>query len=122
MTRSLLREEVSIPPRCARGAIRSQADQRTPERGLCDDLALAEGFEHPAGRLFGRAVGRVDDHLGVLRRLVRRIDAGEVLDLALLRASVETLRIAPHALLERSVDEHLDEFVAAHQLAHHAPL
>src|SRR5690242_1680765 len=56
------------------------------------------------------------------RRLVRRIDAGEVLDLAAERAPVQALRVATGAFLEGRIDEDLDELAFLHQLARHLPL
>src|SRR6185437_16431404 len=74
-----------------------------------DDLTRPKLGEHaPRGLLGGEIVSR-DDELGLLGNLVGRVDAGEVLDLARLRARIESLRIAPDALLDRSVDEDFDE-------------
>ena len=51
----------------------------------------------------------VDHDLGALRRLVRVVDAGEALDLAGEGLRVETVDVAPRALLDRRVDVDLDE-------------
>ena len=55
-----------------------------------------------------RPIG-LEPQLGLERLLVRRGDAGEVLDLAGEGGRVEALRIAPRALLERGRDVDLDE-------------
>ena len=47
--------------------------------------------------------------LGSFGRFVRRVDAGEVLQLAAPRLLVQALRIARLRHLERRVDEHLEE-------------
>src|SRR5204862_6831407 len=61
-------------------------------------------------RRVGRAdAGRVEDHLGARRSLVRGGHAREVVDLARGRGRVETLRVATRALLERRRDVYLDE-------------
>src|SRR5262245_47959074 len=52
-----------------------------------------EGFRH----LFRFLAERLQMDFRVLRRFIRRIDAGEVLDLTTQRARIETLRIAPCA-------------------------
>ena len=54
---------------------------------------------------------------GSLGRLIGRVDAGEVLQLALPRLAVEALGIASFALGERRVDEDLHELVALQALA-----
>ena len=57
----------------------------------------------------------------MLRRLVGRIDAGEVLERAAVRLGVEALGIAAPAFRDRRVDEHLDELAVADEIADHAP-
>ena len=59
--------------------------------------------------------------LRVLGWLVRRVDAGEILELAAARFLVETFRVAFLGFLERSVDEHLEEFARLHQFAREPP-
>ena len=59
-------------------------------------------------------------HLRRCRALIRRVETGEVLDLARLRLGVESLGVAPHALVDRGVDEDFDEFPGRHQVAHEA--
>ena len=56
--------------------------------------------------------------LGLGRRLVRRGDAGELLDLAGARLLVEPLHVALLADLDRAVDEDLDEVARLHDRAH----
>ena len=43
---------------------------------------FSELLDDQVGRLLGAQRGRVDVDLGILRRLVRAVDAGEVLELA----------------------------------------
>ena len=50
-----------------------------------------------------------DVDLGVLRRLIRRADAGELWDLALPRLLVQALGVARLGDFKREVDEDLDE-------------
>src|SRR5262249_41831048 len=59
--------------------------------------------------LLGLVLLGVDHDLGVVRNLVRVVDAGEALDLTRERLRVEALHIAARALLDRRLDEHLDE-------------
>src|SRR5436190_5454369 len=74
------------------------------------------GFES-VYHLLGRFAERLQVDFGVLRRLIGRIEPGEVLDRTAQRALVEALRVAPGAFLERRVDEHLDELALAHDRA-----
>src|SRR4051812_14320196 len=67
--------------------------------------------------LLGRFAERLEVDFGVQRRLIGRIEPGEVLDRTAQRALVEALRVAPGAFLERRVDEHLDELALAHDRA-----
>ena len=60
----------------------------------------------------------VQRDLGVHRRLVGIVDAGEALDLAAAGLGVHSLGVALLAHLERRVDEHLDELIGAHHVAH----
>src|SRR4051794_7326215 len=63
--------------------------------------------------VLGRVADRRYDHVGQLRRLVRVVDAREARDLAAAGACVEALGVAPLALVERRVHEHLEEWQAA---------
>src|SRR4051812_44202481 len=72
-----------------------------------DDAHALEHADDALGALLRRERRRVEHQLGGLRRLVGRIDAGEVLDLAAPRLPVEPLRIAALREAERRVDEHL---------------
>src|SRR5690242_12389932 len=98
----------------------------SPERGpasrLRDDLPLPQRGDDALGNFLRGALAGIDDDLRVLRRLIRGVDAGEVLDLAFEGAGVETFRVALLADIERRVDVDLDELAVADQLAHHAPL
>ena len=70
---------------------------------------LLELRDHASRRLLRREPLRVDDDLGVLRRLVRVVDAREALDLAGERLRVEAVHVAARALVERGPDVDLDE-------------
>src|ERR1043165_968884 len=73
--------------------------------------------EDPFGVLLGGVAEGVERDLGVERRLVRVVDAREVLDLPLARAPVHALHVAPLTLLERRVNEDLYEEVCPDQEA-----
>jgi len=88
---------------------------------LPDNPPLSETLHDPTRDLIGRAVAGANNDLRIFRRLIRRVDAGEILDLAFLCARVQALRVAPHALLEWRVDENFHELVRADELAHHLP-
>ena len=60
----------------------------------------AQGDQNVVEGVLDGAAGRVDADVGVLRLLVGRGDAGELGDLAGARLGVETLAVAPLALLE----------------------
>ena len=74
-----------------------------------NQVELLEPRDHDGRRLGRRAAGGLEPDLRIDRLLVRRRDAGELLDLAGKRRCVETFRIAPRALLERRRDVDLDE-------------
>src|SRR6185312_12131353 len=95
---------------------------RPARRPSADDLLLSQRGDDDLRGIFRRSLAGIDDDLGALRRLVRRVDAGEVLDLAFERACIESLRVALLTDLERRVDVDLDELACIDQLAHHAPL
>ena len=63
-----------------------------------------------------------DDDLGRLRRLVTLSDAGEILDLSGHGLFVKTLGIARDAFRKRRINENLDEFILADEVANHRPL
>ena len=69
-------------------------------------LELGEDARRALG---GRLLLGADVHVGARRRLVGVADAGELLDLAGEGLRVEALHVAAGALLDRGVDEHLDE-------------
>src|SRR6185369_364920 len=79
-------------------------------------LAFEEG-EDRTEALLRRLSGSVDDELGLLGRLVRRRDAGELGDLAGACLLVEALRIALLALVELALGVDLDEAAFGHRLA-----
>ena len=61
-------------------------------------------------------------HLGALRRLVGRVDAGEILELAGLGLGIEALGVAGDAVVDRGIDEYLDELAVGDEGAHHVAL
>src|SRR5689334_1430698 len=66
-------------------------------------VALAKPCLQSLYHLIGRSAERLQVYFGILRRLVGRIEAGEVPDRTRERAPVEPLRIAAGAFLERRV-------------------
>lgn len=66
-------------------------------------------FDNLCHRLLGAHLMAGNDNLCILRRLVRCADTGEVGNLASASLLVQTLRVALLGLLDRDVDEHLDE-------------
>src|SRR5262245_44143758 len=87
-----------------------------------DDARVPQVFEDHLSAFLGAQTRRVDPDLGVLGLLVRRIDAGEVLQLAAPGFLVQPFRVATFCDGQRRVDEHLDELAGLNQLASHAPL
>src|SRR5215213_274467 len=85
---------------------------------LPDETRFDELREDQLRVRFGRVGHRVDDEFGAERRLVRVVDAREVLDPTLAREGVHALRVARLADLQRRVHEDLEEtFVAEHRAA-----
>ena len=82
---------------------------------------LAQVRNDQFGGVLRRIGDRVDPDLGVFRRLVGRIDAGEVLEVAAPRLLVEALGVPLLGHAERRVHEHLAELVLLHQLARQPP-
>lgn len=56
------------------------------------------------------------------RCFIGRVETGEILDLSGLGLGVKALRVAPHAFVDRRVNEDLDEFALRHQAPHHLAL
>jgi hypothetical protein len=73
------------------------------------DSRLAKPRQNRVGGLIRRDDGRVDAELGTFGRLVRRVDAGEVLQLAAAGLAAESFRIPRLGDRQRRVDEHLEE-------------
>src|SRR5262249_54602343 len=96
----------SRAPRLRRGSRGGHRDQR----------ALLEEGEDLPRRLLGALALRLADDLGLLRRLIRVRDAGELLDLTRAGLRVEALHVALLADLDRGLDVGLDE-AAVHHLA-----
>jgi hypothetical protein len=68
-----------------------------------------ERLEHALHRLLDGLLGAAQPHVGVLRRLVRRVDAREAGQGPRAGTRVEAVRVAALALLDRRVDPRLDE-------------
>src|SRR5690606_13703687 len=85
-------------------------------------VTFNQPFLYDFHHLFWRTVCRLKPDLGIFRRFIGRVDAGEVPYLALKGPRVKPLRVAPHAFLERRINEHLDEFAIFHQFARHTAL
>src|SRR5690349_11967934 len=81
-----------------------------------DDAALGEQRDDRRDALFDTLPVGAERELRLRGRLVRRGDAGELLDLSRTRLLVEALHVALLADLERALDEHLDE-VLGHERA-----
>src|SRR5581483_5061637 len=81
---------------------------RQPTGGL-DEPPTLEPFQDRTDRAFDVDPIGPDLDLGVVWRLVRVRHAGELRELASQRSSVEALRVASGELLERAVQEDLDE-------------
>src|ERR1700739_1298671 len=76
--------------------------------------ALGPGLQqldHALRQLIERTV-RGEPQVGVLRPLIRAVDAGEMRDLARTGFGIQPLGITLLALRERGVTEHLDEVEA----------
>src|SRR5512138_1174506 len=95
----------------------------TGSRGLTnlDHVTAPELDEHRLGQRLGIAASRVELELGLLGRLVKRVDAGEIADQPRPRLTVQTLWIARLAHFERRIHEDLDELSIVQQVARHAP-
>src|SRR3954453_21529132 len=90
---------------------------RRPDRPVPEasgqDLHLAQLLDHPGGRLLRRHDHGVDAELGIFRRLVGGVDAGEVRELAATRLGVQPLLVALLGDGERCVHEDLAELTLA---------
>ena len=117
--------------RAASGASAAATSSQRPRRARMprrlvlrrrEPSCLAQRVDDARRRLVGRLVGGVDVDLGVLRRLVRRVDAGEVLQFAATRLAVQPLHVARLGDRERRVHVHLEELALAEQRTRHAAL
>ena len=81
-------------PRTLRGA------EQTPSAHLLDDQI---------GSLLSRHLLSVDAQLRRLRRLVRRVDTSEILQLTTARLAVQALDVPPLRLGQRRIDEDFEE-------------
>src|SRR5690242_18107067 len=101
------------------------ASTSSPNRKPLVRAEISAGLEvadDAIGMGFGIAEGGVEAEVRVERRLIGRVDAGEMLDLAGAGLLVEALRIALFGDRQRSVDMDLDELAGADQLASHVAL
>src|SRR6478609_9606034 len=101
------------PPTPARRDVRGRAGRECSCSlgldSLRKEVELLETVDDEGGRFGRRQIGGLEAQLRVERLLVRRRDAGEVVDLTGEGGGVEALRVAPGALLERGRDVDLDE-------------
>src|SRR5208283_355808 len=73
------------------------------------DRSRDQSFDDHIRRLFRRDLRGVDVNLRGLRRFIRAVDAGEVLQLAGPGLLVQPLHVAPLGVFQLGVDEDLDE-------------
>src|SRR6185312_16072862 len=106
----LIRRLTAIDPF---GCTAVSAPDSSPAEQLLDDQIR---------RFLGTHLRRVDAHLGMLGRLIRAVDAGEILELAGPRLGVEALRVALLGLGERRIDEDLEKLALGEHPPHHVPL
>src|SRR6188768_1187592 len=103
-------------------AIRISSDAGAAVVFLFGIVALAKPCFESIYHLLGRLAECSQVDFRLFRRFIRRIQPGEVLDLAIPRLGVEALGIALGAFFERRIDEHLHELARRHDLAREAPL
>ena len=87
--------------------------------GCAYDIPRDQVLDDAIGHLVRLFIERPQMNLRLFRRLIGRVEAGEVLDRAGLGLGVQALGIAPHAFLDRRIDKDLDEFAVADQIPHH---
>src|SRR5208283_1141837 len=87
-----------------------------------DEAARGEQRDDLRRRLLGGLSVAGDDDLGRLRRLVTLSDTGEIFDLSGHGFFVKTFGIAPDAFRKGRIDENLDKFILADEVADHGPL
>ena len=90
--------------------------------GVAEIAVAAQPLDQAVGERGRVGGGGIQPDVRLERRLVGRVDAGEMLDLARPRLLVEALRVALLDDVERRVDEDLEELAGADQLARHPPL
>ena len=84
--------------------------------------ALLHEIDDAVGEIAGAFVERVENQFGIGRRLVGRIEPGEILQFAAPRLLIQPLGIAPLAGLQRRIDEYFDEFARRDEFARHLAL
>ncbi len=87
-----------------------------------DEAAFDQRRDNCSRGLFGCLALARDNQIRGLGRLIRLIDASEILDLACNGFFVEALWIARYAFGDRRIDEYFDEFAVIEQVAHKLPL
>src|SRR4051794_18583637 len=80
-------------------------------RWLADNLPLNQRPQNTLGRGLSVSGAGVHHDLSVLRRLVGRVDAGEVLDLPFFGTRVKPFRVASHTLFQGRVDKNLHKLI-----------
>src|SRR5215475_9425763 len=94
----------------------------TGAQHLREQASLLHKMNDPIGEIARAVTQGVKGHFGVAWPLVRRVQAGEVAQLATPGLSVKSLWIALLADFERRIDKNLNEFIRRHQAARHLPL
>src|SRR6516165_11180541 len=90
-------------------------------RHLREQVPLLHKMNDPIGEIACAAIECIESQIWVARPLVRRIQAGEVAQLAAPRLSVKSFWIPLLADFERRIDENLNEFIWCHQATRHFP-
>src|ERR1700722_19077887 len=78
-------------------------------------------LDDPISQGLGRVPSGIERQLRRLRRVIRLIDAGEILALSRQRALVQALRIAGDDGLERRLNEDLEELALGRRVAYEPP-
>src|SRR5690348_4755280 len=112
------------------GARRSCRSAEAPASGSAQRGWLTPGSLAPPQQLLddqvrgfvGRHLCRVDADFGVLRLLVRAVDAGEILELAGAGLGIEALGVALLGFGERRIDKDLEELALGNHPPDHVPL
>src|SRR5262252_4546842 len=84
--------------------------------------AFRQRLYHLLGQICRFLIHRVQVNFRRLRKLIRRIEAGEIFDLAGLCLGIKAFRIATDAFIDWGIDEYFEEFSLLDQTSHHVAL